>query len=141
MTTAEAVLPGVDDLQDVSGASGDGALRGTIFVEDLAVGMTRHLLKQITDDDIARALIVLLERAKLVVEPAGAVPDRHTHLVLALADGRLVTTVYDLLLAEDDLVDRLAGLPHRAEAGFRRGDDAVIEGGGRLGALNHASRS
>ena len=32
---------------------GDGALRGTIFVEDLAVGMTRHLLKQITDDDIA----------------------------------------------------------------------------------------
>ena len=53
MTTAEAVLPGGDDLRDVSGASGDGALRGTIFVEDLAVGMTRHLLKQITDDDIA----------------------------------------------------------------------------------------
>ena len=49
--------------------------------------------------------------------------------------------VDDLLLAEDDLVDRLAGLSDRTETGFRRGDDAVIEGGGRLGALNHAYRS
>lgn len=36
----------------------------------------KHVVDEIvtvTDDDIARALLVLLERAKLVVEPAGAV--------------------------------------------------------------------
>lgn len=43
---------------------------------DVTFEVVRELVDEIvtvTDDDIARALLVLLERAKLVVEPAGAV--------------------------------------------------------------------
>jgi threonine dehydratase len=43
---------------------------------DIPFGIIRDLVDDVvtvTDDDIARALLVLLERAKVVVEPAGAV--------------------------------------------------------------------
>lgn len=44
----------------------------------------------VSDDDIARALIVLLERAKLVVEPAGAVTTAAIMTGLVPADGPTV---------------------------------------------------
>ncbi|WAC65335.1 threonine ammonia-lyase [Agrococcus sp. SL85] len=47
----------------------------------------------VSDDDIARALIVLLERAKLVVEPAGAVTTAAIMRGLVPADGPTVAVV------------------------------------------------
>ncbi|WP_404311622.1 threonine ammonia-lyase [Agrococcus terreus] len=47
----------------------------------------------VSDDDIARALIVLLERAKLVVEPAGAVATAAIMRGLVRADGPTVAVV------------------------------------------------
>ncbi|MFP5251365.1 MAG: threonine ammonia-lyase [Actinomycetes bacterium] len=47
----------------------------------------------VSDDDIARALIVLLERAKLVVEPAGAVAIAAIMTGLVTADGPTVAVL------------------------------------------------
>ena len=47
----------------------------------------------VSEDDIARALLVLLERAKLVVEPAGAVADAALMTGAVKADGPVVAVL------------------------------------------------
>lgn len=55
----------------------------------------------VSDDDIARAMLVLLERAKLVVEPAGAVG------VAAVLTGRLAATGPTIVLLSGGNIDPL----------------------------------
>ena len=67
------------------------ALRWT--PRSVAVSIIKKLVDDVatvSEDDIARALIFLMERNKLVVEPAGSVP------VAALMNGKLKETYGDL---------------------------------------------
>jgi threonine dehydratase len=71
----------------VSPTIADGIAVGTPGVLNFAI--IREMVDEIvtvTDDDIARALLVLLERAKLVVEPAGAAA------VAAILTGKVTNT-------------------------------------------------
>lgn len=55
----------------------------------------------VTDDDVARALVMLLERAKLVVEPAGAVG------VAAIMDGKVTNTGKTVTILSGGNIDPL----------------------------------
>jgi threonine dehydratase len=63
---------------------------------DLPFAIIREVVDEIvtvSEDDIARALIVLLERAKLVVEPAGAVTTAAIMTGLVASDGPTVAVL------------------------------------------------
>ncbi|MCL4189175.1 MAG: MaoC family dehydratase [Rhodobacteraceae bacterium] len=52
--------------------AGDNLHRGTICIEDLEIGMTRHLLKQVTDRDIALFAEVSTDRNPVHLDDAYA---------------------------------------------------------------------
>ena len=71
------------------------------LAEKLVVGEIHDEVVTVSDDDIARALLVLLERAKQVVEPAGAVG------VAAILAGKVTATGTTVVVLSGGNIDPL----------------------------------
>ncbi|MBK4215372.1 MaoC family dehydratase [Paracoccus caeni] len=75
----------------------DNLPRGTIFLEDIEIGMTRHLQKQVTDEDIGMFAAISTDRNPVHLDEEYA---RETTFEGRIAHGMLTASLISAVIGE-----------------------------------------